>query len=242
MCTVTFIAAGNSIFITHNRDEKSVRAKAVPPRAYTVQGQRLLFPRDAQAGGTWISMNENGAAAVLLNGAMEKHVPAPPYRKSRGLAFLDIVAAEDLLYGYHRADLKGIEPFTVIIWNHGSLYECRWNGTEKYIKELDASGAYIWSSVTLYDADTINKRKRWFGSWLLRHPHPRLIDVIHFHRHAGDGDTHNDLCMNRHGTTLTVGITAMEISPGKGTMRYLDLQDNTTTLEKLHFTHIKTLR
>src|SRR5664279_4462760 len=96
MCTVTFIAYGHKVYITHNRDEKSIRPIAVPPKQYVINGHRLLFPKDGQAAGTWIGVNENGCAAVLLNGAFVKHQHEPPYIKSRGLAFLDILAADDL--------------------------------------------------------------------------------------------------------------------------------------------------
>ena len=131
MCTVTFIPMNNKIFITHNRDEKSSRSKAIPPKQYTLNGYTLLFPRDSTAGGSWIASNKNGGAAVLLNGAFEKHQHQPPYRKSRGLAFLDIIAANDLYLSYQQTDLTGIEPFTVILWANNKLYECRWNGTKE---------------------------------------------------------------------------------------------------------------
>src|SRR5437773_862042 len=97
MCTVTFIPQGDTAFITHNRDEKSSRAKAIAPKQYIINGYALLFPRDSAAGGTWIAVNESGAAAVLLNGGFVKHPYRPPYRKSRGLVFLDIIAAGDTL-------------------------------------------------------------------------------------------------------------------------------------------------
>ncbi|MGL1516781.1 NRDE family protein, partial [Vibrio parahaemolyticus] len=48
------------------------------------------FPKDPDGGGTWIALKENGDVAILLNGAFENHIPAYPYRRSRGLIFLDI--------------------------------------------------------------------------------------------------------------------------------------------------------
>ena len=83
MCTVTFIPVKKSVFITHNRDEQNLRTKALAPEHSLVHGTALLFPRDGKAGGSWAGMNEFGHAAVLLNGAFEKHLPKPPYRKSR---------------------------------------------------------------------------------------------------------------------------------------------------------------
>ena len=236
MCTVTFIPLNNKIFITHNRDEKSSRSKAIPPKQYTVNGYTLLFPRDSAAGGSWIASNKNGGAAVLLNGAFEKHQHQPPYRKSRGLAFLDIIAANDLYLSYQQTDLTGIEPFTVILWANNKLYECRWNGTKKNIIELDAVQSHTLSSVTLYDEATIAKRKTWFNNWQQLHPAPSMEEIIRFHLSGGDGDTRNDLRMNRNGQMLTVSVTAIELNDDKAIMKYVDLQDNTTTTEELIFT------
>jgi hypothetical protein len=236
MCTVTFIPANDKVFITHNRDEKSIRSRAVPPKQYVVAGHRLLFPRDGHAGGTWIAMHENGNAAVLLNGGFIKHTHQPPYRKSRGLAFLDILTAADLYTSWRKTVLQEIEPFTCILWNDGDLYEARWDGQQKHIKPLDASQSHTWSSVTLYDEAVIAKRFAWFTNWLQQHPHPSIDDITQFHLFAGEGDTHNDLRMNRDGVMLTVSVTAMEVTPRSGTMQYFDLQDNSSHVQELLFT------
>jgi uncharacterized protein with NRDE domain len=236
MCTVTFIPAGDKIFITHNRDEKSIRSKAISPKDYKVNGYTLLFPRDSQAGGTWIGLHENGNAAVLLNGAFVKHVHKPPYSKSRGLAFLDITASDDLMESWNKTNLNGIEPFTVILWNAGDLYECRWDGDLKHSKDLKKSEAHTWSSVTLYDTEVINKRQQWFRKWLQQQPILNTENIIQFHLSAGDGDVQNDLRMNRNGLMLTVSVTAMELSANTGKIHYLDLQDGISYNNELFFT------
>lgn len=236
MCTVTFIPASDKVFITHNRDEKSARSRAIPPKQYVVAGNRLLFPRDGHAGGSWIALHENGNAAVLLNGGFIKHTHQPPYSKSRGLAFLDIVAADDLYTSLRKTVLQGIEPFTCILWNDSDLHEARWDGQQKHIKQLDAAVAHTWSSVTLYDEAVIAKRSAWFAHWLQQHPHPSIEDITRFHLFAGEGDTHNDLRMNRDGIMLTVSVTAMEITPRSGVMQYFDLQDNSSHVQELLFT------
>ena len=76
MCTVSFIPVQGKVFITHNRDEKIARPKALYPNEYNINGHKLLFPRDTAAGGSWFAMNQNGSAAVLLNGGYTKHVAA----------------------------------------------------------------------------------------------------------------------------------------------------------------------
>jgi hypothetical protein len=60
-------------------------------------------------------MKPNGHMAVLLNGGWTKHEPLYPYRKSRGLVFLEICSADQLLEGFESVLLDQIEPFTVIV-------------------------------------------------------------------------------------------------------------------------------
>src|SRR5688500_10833072 len=91
MCTVTFIPSKQGMFLTSNRDEKNLRASAVYPAVYEFSSGKTIFPKDADAGGTWIAVHQNGNAIVLLNGGLFKHIPAPPYRKSRGLIVLDLI-------------------------------------------------------------------------------------------------------------------------------------------------------
>ena len=84
MCTVTYIPQKNGMILTSNRDEHISRGIALYPEFYQLNDKKLAFPKDSKAGGTWFISNEQGDAGVLLNGAFEKHIPQPTYRKSRG--------------------------------------------------------------------------------------------------------------------------------------------------------------
>ncbi len=236
MCTVSFIPGKGSVYITHNRDERVKRLKAHPPKIYTINGQRLLFPRDGEAGGSWVALNENGNAAVLLNGGFVKHVSDGPYKKSRGLSFLEIVAADDIIQSWKRIGLDGIEPFSLIVWNKNQLFQCVWDGHSKQQIQLNARNAYTWSSITLYDSEIQEKRRSWFEAWLKHNPHPGQEAIISYHLHAGDGDTNNDLKMNRGGQMLTVSVTAIAIAANEGALKYFDLLDNSNFIHSLPFT------
>ncbi|MEJ0082440.1 MAG: NRDE family protein, partial [Puia sp.] len=81
-----------SFFFTSSRDEQAGRPLALFPEIYEINGCRVLFPKDPQGGGSWIAVNENGHAGVLLNGAIKVHEPGLSYRKSRGLVLLDLIS------------------------------------------------------------------------------------------------------------------------------------------------------
>ncbi len=234
MCTVTYSRTNHKIFLTSNRDEKSLRAPAEAPQSYLFNSGHIFFPKDGHAGGTWIAMHENGNCMVLLNGGFKKHQPNYPYRRSRGLIFLDIMDGESITDNFHKTALDNIEPFTLVMLQHELLYEARWDGREKHFKQLDESGAYIWSSVTLYDQEVIDKRKEWYFNWLKNHE-VTADSILHFHQFTGDGDDNNDLRMNRNGMMLTVSVTGMEITHTKGRMQYIDLQQNQSYLQEFNF-------
>lgn len=226
MCTVSFIPGNQRCFLTSNRDEKMIRGLAIPPRFYTHDQQVLLYPKDADAGGTWIAMQDNGTAAVLLNGGFVKHSSKPPYVKSRGLVMLDVLSAPDPLHTLTQYPLMGVEPFTIVLLQKGKLFEIRWDGSKVWHTALDERKPHIWSSVTLYDSAMIRKRENWFSDWLKENPAPDQKSILHFHQFTGEGNRHLDLCMNRNNSLLTVSITSMEITCSGGRMQYQDLRSD----------------
>ena len=72
----------------------------------------------------------------------------------------------------------------------------------------------------------ISKRESWFHQWVLSNPAPSLDELLHFHQFSGDGDSHNDLLMNRNGHVYTVSITGLHIGPHSTLMKYIDLKNN----------------
>lgn len=235
MCTVTYIPTKDKYFISSNRDEKYSREQATEPAVHKINQQKLIFPKDGDAGGSWIALHENGNAAVLLNGAFEKHLAMPTYRKSRGQIFLDTIADKRPSTYFHELNLEQIEPFTLILLEKDNLYECRWDGYDKHSQQLKKHRPYIWSSATLYEKNIVEKREQWFASFLNRNPHPTQKDILEFHQFTGDGDRNNDLLMEREGIYTTVSITSMLLTGDRGIMKYLDLKNNRLSEKKIEF-------
>jgi Transport and Golgi organisation 2 len=235
MCTVTFIPSGDKIYFTSNRDEKHGRSAALMPEAYAFPSGKILFPKDGDAGGTWIAVHENGNALVFLNGGLIRHTPEPPYRKSRGLILLDLIEGSTSYNSFLAINLNGIEPFTAVVWDDGHLFECRWDGKRKYTRQMDGKVPHIWSSVTLYETEVIRKRSQWFDRWLQKNQQPSQQDILDFHRFTGDGDQNNDLLMNRDGQVFTVSVTSMAITDFSVSMRYLDVKNNSEHVQEMTF-------
>lgn len=224
MCTVSFVRVKEDLIITSSRDEKTSRKTAVLPQVYSYKEQKLFFPKDSNAGGTWIVIKENGDAAVLLNGAATPHVYEPPYRLSRGIVLLDIIAEEKPSAAFMDTDLQGIEPFTLVLVENNCLYESRWDGRERSCKQLNIHKSHIWSSVTLYHEFDRMQREQWFTGFLNSYPLPTQEDILNFHRAGGNGNMFNDRLLIRGETYKTVSITSLLLTKEHGHIKYLDLQ------------------
>lgn len=223
MCTVTFIPNENGVFLTSNRDEKIIRSLAYPPIVYKTERNLLVYPKDSLANGTWICLNANGNAAILLNGAFYRHHSNPPYRKSRGLVLLEIIDSINPLSFFDDLDLDDIEPFTVVLYANSLLHELRWDGVKKYINMKDVAVRHIWCSATLYDENVIQLRKNWFNTWNAKNMIPTADSILNFHKFTGDGNSEHDLMMSKESIWSTVSITSLQIEPNKAKMIYEDL-------------------
>ncbi len=186
----------------------------------------MLYPVDGDSGGSWIAARNNGDAAVLLNGGFVRHQPQDAYRKSRGKVFLELIGAVHPVHYFLSTYLEGIAPFTVIFYVNRQLIECRWDGAQKHKASLSPRKPYIWSSVTLYDPETIREREDWFRQWLQTNPPRDTESIFSFHRFGGKGDIENDFVMNRQDRLFTVSITSIHLQPRIATMTYFDMRNN----------------
>jgi uncharacterized protein with NRDE domain len=222
MCTVSFVRSGEKIIITSNRDEQVLRP-AIPPKNYLQDNKNIVFPKDPKAGGTWFAIDEHANVLVLLNGAAEKHIWNPPYRMSRGLIVLELIGSSSPIVNWEMIELEGVEPFTLILFEIGQLYQLRWNGSEKLKTNLDAAKNYVWSSSTLYPKAIREERSEWFNHFLETQPGIDENEMFNFHRYTENEDTQNGLVINRGEKLKTLSITQAVIDNNKVAMVHHDL-------------------
>ncbi|HMR43967.1 MAG TPA: NRDE family protein [Saprospiraceae bacterium] len=224
MCTVTYIPVQKNHFIlTSNRDEAPARSPKSISKKMLDNGSCLIFPQDTKAGGTWIAASAGEKVVCLLNGAFAKHQHRPPYKMSRGhmvLGFFDYRDTQDFIRDF---DFEGIEPFTMVIFDAGRLYECRWDEHELHSKNLPPEAAHIWSSATLYPPDYQTKRVQIFEKWLDSEPDFSKENILKLHRTGSVGNPEYNFVMNRQNLVRTVSITCIEKSAQQLSMDYFDL-------------------
>ena len=233
MCTVTFIPRSSGFILTHNRDEAPSRSPQYISREKTAT-ETLLFPRDTKAGGAWIAAAKSGKTACLLNGAFVKHHHTPPYRRSRGLMLLDFFEQENADSFFARYDLDGIEPFTFLLFENNAITELRWDGSQRFIKNLPPEQAHFWCSSTLYPPEMQAKREQIFRNWLSQQASaPSAPSLLDLHRTGSVGDPENDFVMNRSDRVRTVSITQVVGTKKILRMRYFDLQEGHSDVRQI---------
>ncbi|WP_299552603.1 NRDE family protein [Seonamhaeicola sp.] len=227
MCTVTIIPKGTNDFVlTSNRDEAPNRISS-SPEFYTIEGVKTLFPKDELSEGTWIGVSEKNRLICVLNGGFIIHERQAEYRKSRGVVAKDFMIAEDVISLVGKYDLKGIEPFTMVIvdWTAGlQLFELVWDGSKKHVSELPLEPK-LWSSSTLYTEAMKKERQRWFKIFKAEND-LNAESILTFHKEAGGDNEDYGVIMDRY-FVKTTSITQVEKQGDAVDMSYENLQDGT---------------
>ncbi|MEO5997048.1 MAG: NRDE family protein, partial [Chitinophagaceae bacterium] len=166
MCTVTFIPTRSGVLLSSNRDESPRRKKALLPMIIKTEDGEMIYPTDGLASGTWVGVHSSGVVMVLLNGAANSFASQTSFLKSRGLVVKQLLNSNNHHNEWHYIDLANVAPFTLVTWQHSSLFELSWNGRDKHCLYKDPGKPHIWSSSTLYDINATKKREQWFTKWL----------------------------------------------------------------------------
>ena len=223
MCTVSFVNNQGRVIITSNRDERTTRPNAIEPRLYMINNRKLIYPRDPKAGGSWIAAEEKGTVAVLLNGALEPHIPKASYRRSRGLILLDIISNDGSLAVWNHIDLFDIEAFTLIVYEEMKLYELIWDGNVKSTRTLDVKESYIWSSSTLYTPEQRESKEKSFHAFLAINKEPDPECLQSFHANTGKEDDEEGFVINRKDIVRTFSISQTISEKNKLIFNHVDL-------------------
>lgn len=223
MCTVSFVYANDSFLLTSNRDEKITRPSAIEPKIYQTESKKIIYPKDAKAGGTWFVVDEFGNAIILLNGGKTKHIPKEKYRLSRGIIVLELMSSNAIVSTWKTIDLNNIEPFTLLVLEGQQPYQLQWSGEEKFTDELEINQTYIWSSSTLYTPDIQQQRADWFVKYMNENKEISAEKMNFFHKNTEPKDDKNGLIINRDNLYKTLSVTQAIISGNSVFVHHSDL-------------------
>jgi len=155
MCTLTRRTADGGYEVFFNRDERRTRRPALPPAEHRCGPVRYLAPVDADAGGTWLAVTENGTTLALENGRLQPAPEPPGGWRSRGSLIpwlADAPTPDEVLARLGSCDLSAFRPFLlaafgpdgtnrVVAWRDGVLAELEPVGADPLVSSsFDESG------------------------------------------------------------------------------------------------------
>jgi hypothetical protein len=228
MCTISFIPTGGNKFnLVAIRDEINTRKNASFPAVVSLDGYSLVYPKDGEAGGSWIGLHDKGKINTLMNGAFEMYERKPPYKKSRGLVLLDsfkYTSLKDFLKNY---DFKGIEPFSIISFHFLSepvIEELRWDGKKSHYFKMNQLKPILWSSSFIYEPAMHAKKIKTFNAWMGKNK-PLNIEEINSFLKSKES---NFLLKQKDFLSVSISSIEIDAEDNMAVFLYEDLKNNTT--------------
>jgi len=197
VCTVSWIHQDQGYSLWFNRDELRTRGPERLPSRETLAGTVVLSPIDADAGGTWLAVNEFGLTLGLLNGSAGRESRTD--WTSRGRLVRDLADAADveaILERATRTDLGAYQPFVLVALEPGRAGSIlRWNGEGLTCLSADSGAPLVSSGL---DAEGARRhREALWGELVGERAHAAGIEAFHA-SHLGAPDAlppclHHDL-------------------------------------------------
>lgn len=226
VCTVTWTIREDGWRLLTSRDETRSRLRALVPRVQTVGDVRILAPVDADAGGTWVGVNEWGVGACLLNGPPRDGAPrqagtGPAGFTSRGLLVLDVLRArsvEDLLDRVRSETLDAYRGFSLLALGPGEGPRLvAWDG--RRLVEQPKPSAPLVSSARDPEG-TLLLRRRTFERMRASAGSDEAA-LVAFHRSHEPAAGPSSVCM--HGVRAsTVSLSSLLVEGGEARFSYAD--------------------
>ncbi|MDZ4780280.1 MAG: NRDE family protein [Planctomycetia bacterium] len=223
MCTLSVIPwsenpSSPGIRLVVNRDESRLRPQAMPPTVEMFGERQAILPRDRQAGGTWVGVNDAGLAMVLLNAPGAP----PPHPMTRGAvipALLDAADFDEAVARAERFDTLSFAPFRLVILDRTRLAELAFRDWALALRQrIRIERPAMFTSSGLGDAEVAQPRNRLFaemfldsGDWFATQ------DAFHRHRWPWRADI--SVNMSRPEAS-TVSQTIVEITKEAVRMTY----------------------
>ena len=232
MCLVSFIPIEKGFILSSNRDESPLR-DAVDIHQFSINEEQVYYPLDTK-GGSWIMVSNRQRLVCILNGAYENHERRLPYKMSRGQVAKDFFSYSSAVDFFENFDFWNIEPFTMVIYDNGYLYDFRWDGSIKHVTELDLHERHVWSSCTLYPYEVVGERQE-----LLMNKLDEIINIhaderlMRAHTYKDDDNLFNGLYMNRSEIVKTISHTQITMTSSGTSMDYYNLLANTVTTKRI---------
>jgi hypothetical protein len=214
MCTLSWLPRPDGHRFWHGRDERTTRLPGEPPSVVRRGSRRALAPRDGDAGGTWVGVNDAGLTLGLANLYPPEGVgeggPVPGLM-TRGRIIDDLLPAgtadeaRELLCAM---DPRVYAPFTLAVLEPGRAAELhRWDGSRLETRTVTAAGLLLTSSGAGRQVEEIRARE--YARMAPGEP-PREQDIEALHRSHLERLGADSFCMHRE-EAETASLTRVDV-------------------------------
>lgn len=225
MCTVTWLLQSTGYRLFFNRDELKTRGIARPPAIESLKGVKYIAPADADAGGSWIGVNEFGVSLAVLNYYHARGAPPAPGKDfiSRGLllkSLLDCREPAEALRRLRQERLANYRPFILLIFAPAAPpLTCTWNAGEGQL-QIDREVECPLSSSSFDSREVIERRIKRFRERFSGFPllSAALLRSYH-HSHWPERGPYS-VCMHRE-DAHTVSYSEISVDPDIIEFRYV---------------------
>ena len=221
MCTLSWLPHPDGHTFWHGRDERITRLPGEPPSLVLRGTLRAIAPRDADAGGTWVGVNELGLTLGLANLYGEG---------TRGAGLGGLVTRgriiDDLLGAATAIEARGLlaamdprvfAPFTLAVLEPGRAAELhRWDGSSLETLTTDSPGLLLTSSGAGRRVEEIRRAEY---ARLAPGSPPRAEDIEALHRSHLESLGADSFCMHR-AEAETASLTRVDVGSGGIRMVY----------------------
>jgi uncharacterized protein with NRDE domain len=187
MCTLTWQHHDAGYTVLFNRDELNTRQQAIPPSVETIDGVKVISPKDPDANGTWIATNEFGVTTCLLNAYPEGFKIDRTGKRSRGLLVVElgIVANPKQLDAVLSSQTwSSYLPFSCFVFfPDQKVRNFFWNGLKLADREVN-DDELPQSGSSFKNAEVVAERVRVFGDMVSREhasTEKRMKQLLDFH-------------------------------------------------------------
>lgn len=229
MCTFTAVkSADNVLFLTMNRDEKRMRLEAgLEVQCYS--NGEIVFPKDAEAGGTWLGSNSDGVVCALLNRYQDTATPNAANMCSRGAIIPDALrfgGFDAVCQHLQSVDFSVYQPCNVLVF---SLQQARcfgWSGQALHVSDVSSEQPYMLTSSSVEAAYTLSYREGLFRQWAQSYKEATLgaeSVLAEYHTATKTGAESESVLMSR-ALTHTKSISQIVMSEYSQELHYTNFE------------------
>ncbi|MFT5572942.1 MAG: hypothetical protein ACI9FR_001866 [Cryomorphaceae bacterium] len=204
-----------------NRDERLSRCRAELPAVQSSAGVQYISPTDADAGGTWIAVNEYGVTVCLLNHYQFEQIATYQDWVSRGEVVREFSTTANLstaIEQFERLALEDYRAFRMFLIDRlGNNILCVWDGHAGRI-EHNVTTPKSSSSV---DAKHVKQIRNDFFAELNLVQSKNSQDYLSYHASHRPNGSQESVCMHRD-DAKTVSLSHVRVSAQGVSFAYAD--------------------